>query len=115
MTDALYTQYVARDARNEPGRKGYQQMQDEARGLADAFSSFIDANPNISYEMALRIFGGFVRFYFDRHPPQLDTYGEIRFYPFQDAINEFTIIGVQMLVDPTLSYEQIYQMFYTTQ
>ena len=95
LMDMLYADYI-----NEHGdRRG---VREDARSLTDAFGTFISANPDISPENAVRIFRAFVEFYkinLDRYTPDV-------------ALNNFNIIGLTMLDNPTENFNKIYDLLF---
>ena len=79
----------------------------EAEAYGEAFSAFIEANPTITDQQLDRLFDAFIDFVQQeeqQHPLTLE-----------DAVNEFSIIGLTMLDNPTVSFDQIYAQFAHTQ
>jgi hypothetical protein len=74
-----------------------------AREFSEAFENFIVDNPDLSLEDTLRIFEAFVEFY------QLESSKQPNYTPRQ-AINEFSIIGLEMLNGQDFHY--IYNNFF---
>ena len=100
LVDVVYASYINLN----PNREG-QNFQNTARSLSEAFGSFISANPNINRDDAIRIFGAFVDFY-NMESERIENYIPSR------AINDFSIIGLQMLENPYENFNDIYHNFY---
>lgn len=98
LIDLLYADYINqhRDRRD---------IQSDARSLAEAFGIFISSNPNISSADAIRIFRAFVSFYEKENAIRNN-------YTPNDAINEFSLIGLTMLDNPNDNFNQLYQLFF---
>lgn len=77
----------------------------DARDHADAFSSFLSNNPDITEEQSHRLFTAFVHFV------QLERTLNPNLTP-AEAINPFSLIGIQMLDAPNLTFNEIYDTFY---
>lgn len=95
--DLVYAEYLNMD----PGRTDR-----AARDYADAFSLFL-SNNETTPEETIRIFRGFVYFV------QLEQMLNPDLTP-AEAINPFSLIGIQMLDAPELTFNDIYDMFYRT-
>jgi len=100
LVDYVYASYI----NSNPEREG-QNFLNEARSLSEAFGTFISANPNISRNNATRIFRAFVNF--NNNERNL-----IPNYLPSTAINDFSIIGLQMLEHPEQNFNDIYHNFY---
>ena len=76
----------------------------EGVAFSDAFGKFIENNPQMTIGDVDRIFQAFVEF----------TYLEQQKEPLtvNDAINEFQIIGYQMLDNKNVTFDDIYATFY---
>jgi hypothetical protein len=79
----------------------------EAESFGEAFGEFAEANPGMSVYDGDRVISAFFDFMVDerRNRPTLS---------FQDGIAEFTIIGLEMLGNQNLTFDNAYNMFFRT-
>jgi hypothetical protein len=97
-SDAIYARYSQRFSVMTP------QISSDLRSSVDAFKIFISSNPNMSFDDAYRIFSSFVRFY------ELES-AKDKNLNWSDAINKFTTIGLLLLENPGMTFNEAYQSY----
>jgi len=94
-SDALFADYIQTNPTQET----------TGRVLVDAFGMFLDKNPQLNDNTARRIFRAFVNFYNEQ---LIENPG---YNPLQ-AIADFDLIGLQMIIDPVHTPRTIADQIY---
>ena len=87
-----------------PNREGAE-LNTEAYDFSNAFTAFIESNPNMTLQDTIRIFRAFVEF--AQRERQID-----RNMSLNELMIGFSIIGLEMLEDRALGFNEIYQQFF---
>jgi hypothetical protein len=100
LKDVVYADYI----NMYPNREGVK-FEAEARGYSDAFGYFMSNNPKITREEAIRIFRAYIQFMENERMKGNNLTPDA-------GINEFSVIGIQMLENRNLTFNEIYQLFF---
>lgn len=79
----------------------------EARNYADAYAVFLAANPDIDEGNAVRLFTAFVKFVRREREKNARL-------TLLEAVDAFSGLGLQMIANAHMTFEQIYPLFYRT-
>jgi hypothetical protein len=79
----------------------------EARNYSDAYAIFLAANPDIDEQTSLHLFNAFVKFVTEERKKN-------RQLTLPEAADAFSGLGLQMIANSHMTFEQIYPLFYRT-